>query len=108
MRDQLVGSKGRAVELLDLRDRLDRLDQELRIRRVTLVATPLVSTVLAAPLLAVLFVNEAPFFAAYPFIFVVLLGAILYAITVERRRLEGEREEVRERIRQIEDPPFGS
>lgn len=99
------GRRGRAAELLELRDGLDRLDEELRIQRVFLLATPIVSSVLAAPLLAVLFVNEVRFFAAYPSAFLIVLGAILYAITVERRRYKEEREAIRDRIREIEDAP---
>jgi hypothetical protein len=105
MSEELQGRRGRAVELLELHDSLDLLDQELRVRKIVLLLTPLVSTVLAVPLFIVLFINEARLFAAYPSTFIVALGAILYAVTVERRRLREERQAVRNRIRQMEDPP---
>jgi Na+/H+ antiporter NhaD/arsenite permease-like protein len=105
MTDELQGSPGRAVELLELHDRLDLRDDELRVQKIVLRVTPLVSTVLAAPLLIVLFLNEVRFFVAYPTAFIVVLGAVLYALKVERRRRKAEREAIRARIRQIEDAP---
>ena len=72
-------------------------------RKLVLLLTPLVSTALAAPLLVILFLNEVPFFAAYAATFVIVLGAILYAVLLERRRLEDEREETRTRILEIEE-----
>jgi hypothetical protein len=81
------------------------LDEELRVRKTVLLLTPLVSMVLAAPLIAVLFVNQVRFFALYPTTFLVVLGAILWAVTVERRRLSEEREAIRDRIHRIEVAP---
>jgi hypothetical protein len=93
------------VELLNLHDAVDLLDEEIRLRRTVLVLTSVVSTVLAAPLLIVLFLNDAPFFAAYPTTFVIVLGAILCAVTVERSRLRAERDAIRDQIHQIEVAP---
>lgn len=105
MSDTLEGVRGRGLQLLELHDALDLLDEELRNRKTVLLLTPLVSTVLAVPLLVVLFVNEVRFFAAYPTTFVVVLGAILCAVTVERGRLRQRREAIRSQIRQIEVAP---
>lgn len=102
---ELQGGRDRAAELLELHDSSDQLDQELRVRKIILILTPLVSCVLAAPLFIVLFLNKVRFFAAYPSTFAILLGAILYAVTLERRRLGEEREEIRSRIREIESGP---
>ena len=102
MNEEHRGSRRRAARLLELHDRLDILDEEIRIRVITRRVTLLVSTVLAAPLLIVLFINEAPFFAAYPTTFVVVLGALLCAMTVERHRLGEQREAVRDRMRQLD------
>ena len=93
----------RAVELLELHDTLDRLDEELRVQRIALVLTPPVSLLLAVPLLAVLWVNDAPFFLAYPFTFLIVLGVILFVLALERRRLNRERDAVRERIHEAEE-----
>ena len=105
MSDELQEERGRAVELLELRDRLDLLDQELRERKTGLVVVPLVVTLLAAPLLILLVVNEAPFLVAYMSTLFIVGGAIIYGMTIERRRLGEERETIRHRIRQIEDAP---
>lgn len=103
MSEQLRATRGRAVELLELRDDLDVLDEELRVGKTAFRLTAVVSTVLAAPLLAVLWMNHVRFFAAYPSTFLIVLVAILYAMTVERRRLEEKREAIRNRIRLIEE-----
>lgn len=92
-----------AAELLELYDSSDRLDQELRIRKMVLIFTPLISCVLAVPLLIALFLRRVPFFVAYPLTFVITLGALLYAVRAERRRLRDERAAIQDRIRQIED-----
>ena len=97
--------RGKAVELLELRDGLDMLDQELRERRTGLVLVPLVVTLLASPILFALFVSGAPFFLAYVSALIIVGGAILYGMTIERRRLGEEREHIRNQIRQIEDAP---
>jgi hypothetical protein len=98
---------GRADELLELHDRLDRMDEQVRIRNTLLRMTALVSLLLAVPLLGVLFVNEVPAFSAYVVTFVLVLGAILHAVRHERRRLEGEAEELRARIRSLMRVPPG-
>ena len=105
MSDELQGEQGRGIQLLELHDSLDLLDEELRVGKIALFLTPLVSTVLAAPLLIILFVNQVRLFVAYPSTFVILLGAILYALAVERRRQREEREAIRRRIREIELGP---
>ena len=84
---------------------LDMLEEQLRMRSKVLLLTPLISTLMAAPLVAVLFVNDVRYFAVYPLTFLVLLGALLCAVAVERRRLRGERDSIRDRIRQIEVAP---
>lgn len=96
---------GKAVELLELRDSLDMLDDKLRIQKIVFLVTPLVSTVLAVPLLIILFLNAVPLFAVYPVAFLAILGAILWALGVERGRLGEDREAIRERIREIEGAP---
>lgn len=103
MSGELGKERTSAVELLELHDRLDRLDEELRVQKVALRLTPLVSVVLAVPVLVALFLAQVPYFAAYPSTFAVLLGAILCALTVERRRLEEKREATRSRIRRMEE-----
>ena len=105
MSDELPGRLGRGVQLLELHDSLDSLDEELRVGRIALLLTPLVSTVLAAPLLVILFLNDVRFFVAYPSTFAALLGAILYALTVERRRQRRERDAIRDQIRHMEVAP---
>ena len=95
--------RGKAVELLELRDGLDMLDQELRERKTGLILVPLVVTLLASPILFALFVSGARFFLAYVSALIIVGGAILYGMTIERRRLGEERERIRNRIRQIED-----
>jgi len=105
MNDELQGRRGRGIQLLELHDSLDLLDEELRVGRIVLLLTPLVSTVLAAPLLIILFLNDVRLFLAYPSTFVVLLGAILYALIVQRRRQTQDRGAIRNRIRQIEVAP---
>ena len=97
--------RGKAVELLELRDGLDLLDQELRERKTGLILVPLVVTLLAFPILFAIYVSEARFFLAYVSTLIIVAGAILYGMTVERRRLGEEREGIRNRIRQIEDAP---
>lgn len=101
------GGRARAVELLELHDDVDQLDEELRIQKIAVRLTTLVSMVLAAPLLIVLFLNHVRFFLAYPSTFVLVLGAIRYALRVQRRRLIEERDTIRTQIRQMEDerPP---
>jgi len=105
MRHDVQFGRATAVELLELHDSLDRLDEELRVQRIALTLTPLVSIVLAAPLLAVLWVNHAQFFLAYPSVFVLILGTILSVLTVERRRLKRERDAVRRRLHETEVAP---
>jgi membrane protein YdbS with pleckstrin-like domain len=105
MNEELRASRARAVKLLELHDTLDRLDEELRVQKITRRVTVVVSIVLAAPLLVVLFINEVRFFAAYPATFVIVLGAILYAMAVERHRLREQREAFRDRIRQLDLAP---
>ena len=105
MGDDLQEERGKAVELLELRDGLDMLDQELRERKTGLILVPLVVTLLASPILFALFVSGARFFLAYVSVFIIVGGAILYGMTIERRRLGEEREGIRNRIRQIEDAP---
>lgn len=102
MRHDVQLDRASAVELLELHDRLDGLDEELRVQKIALTLTPLVSIVLAAPLIAVLWVNHARFFLAYPATFVVILGAILAVLAVERRRLKRERDAVRNQLQAIE------
>jgi hypothetical protein len=41
----------------------------------------------------------------YPSTLVIAFGAVLYGLTIERRRLREEREAIYDRIRQIEDAP---
>ena len=108
MSDELQRGGERGVQLLELHDSLDLLDDEVRVGKIVLLLTPLVSTVLAAPLLIILFVNDVRFFVAYTAGFVTLLGAILYALAVERRRQRVEQEAIRNRIRQIEVAPVAS
>ncbi|MGD2047121.1 MAG: hypothetical protein PVH96_12985 [Gemmatimonadota bacterium] len=105
MRHDVQLDRASAVELLELHDRLDGLDEELRVQKIALTLTPLVSIVLAAPLIAVLWVNHARFFLAYPATFVVILGAILAVLTVERRRLKRTRDAVREELHAAEVAP---
>jgi hypothetical protein len=105
MSDELQRGGERGVQLLELHDSLDLLDDEIRVGKIALLLTPLVSIVLAAPLLIIIFVNDVRFFVAYPATFVILLGAILSALAVERRRQREEREAIRNRIRQIEVAP---
>ena len=97
-------TRERATELLELHDALDRLDEELRVQRIAFVLTPLLSILLFAPLFLILFINEAPCFAAYPGTFILILGTILYSLTVERRRHEREREAIRSRIGRLVPP----
>lgn len=101
MSDEPEGTRPAAVELLELHDSLDRLDEELRVQKIALRLTPLVSITLAVPLFIVLYLNHVRFFAAYPSTFVVILGAILYVLTAERRRLKDEREVLQGQIREL-------
>ncbi|HKI83637.1 MAG TPA: hypothetical protein VKA63_04805 [Candidatus Krumholzibacteria bacterium] len=93
------------MELLELHDRVDRLDEELRVQKIALILVPFVSILLAVPLLAVLFVNHAQLFLVYPSTFVVILGAILAVLTVERRRLKREQYAVRNQLHETEVAP---
>jgi len=105
MSDELQERQAKAAELLDLHDRLDRLDEKLRAQKTAIRLTTLVSIVLAAPPLIVLFLNHVRFFLAYPSTFVMTLAAILYALVAERRRLKEEREGIKTRIREMEEAP---
>ena len=102
MSDGFRQGRERAIELLELHDRLDRLDEELRVQRIALLLTPLVSLLLGGSLLAVLFVNQAESFTVSASVFTVVLGAILAVLLFERRRLKEQRESLRSRIRRTE------
>jgi hypothetical protein len=102
MSDGLRYGQERAIELLELHDRLDLLDEELRVQRIALLLTPLVSILLGGSLLAVLFVNRTGAFTVYASVFTVVLGAIVCVLLFERRRLRGRRDSLRSRIREEE------